>query len=73
MMGERTKAGLEAARARGRNGGRPKKSKKKLDMAFRMYDSKEYSIKEISEATGIGKTTLYRYLNTRDANHVQTQ
>ena len=65
IISERTRTGLEAARARGRNGGRPKKSKKKLDMAFRMYDSKEYSIKEISEATGIGKTTLYRYLNER--------
>lgn len=65
IISERTKGGLAAARARGRNGGRPKKSPKKLEMAYRMYDSKQYSIKEISEATGIGKTTLYRYLNER--------
>lgn len=63
IISERTKSGLEAARARGRKGGRPKKSQKKIEMALRMYDSKQHSIKEIAEATGIGKTTLYRYLN----------
>nr|WP_306416998.1 helix-turn-helix domain-containing protein [Halobacillus sp. Marseille-P3879] len=34
-------------------------------MAFRMYDSKEYSINEILNATGIGRATFYRYLGTR--------
>jgi predicted DNA-binding transcriptional regulator AlpA len=36
-------------------------------MALKMYSSKEYSIKEITEATGLGKTTLYRYLNQIDS------
>lgn len=59
---ERTRAGLKAARARGRKGGRPFKDKDKVNMALKMYQSKEYTIKQITEATGLGKTTLYRYL-----------
>ena len=62
MISERTKAGLEAARARGRCGGRPKTTPAKIDMALRMYNSKEYSVKEICIATGISKGTLYNYL-----------
>lgn len=65
IISERTKAGLEAARARGRKGGRPKKDKTKVEMAMMMYDSRKYTVDEIQEATGIGKSTLYRYLNTR--------
>src|SRR5699024_10631750 len=53
IISERTKSGLDAARARGRKGGRPKKDQSKLGMAFRMYDSKEYSIQEILDAVGI--------------------
>jgi len=61
---DRTKAGLEAARARGRLGGRPKK----LTMAQRqnvidLYDGNHHSLKEICEIHGISKTTLYTYLH----------
>jgi DNA invertase Pin-like site-specific DNA recombinase len=59
---ERTRAGLEAARARGRLGGRPRVDKKKIELAVKMYNSKEYTIKEITQATGISKATFYRYL-----------
>lgn len=59
---ERTKAGLEAARVRGRKGGRPKVIKKKLEMAIKMYNSKQYSISEIVNAAGISQATLYRNL-----------
>lgn len=62
LISQRTKEGLEAARARGRKGGRPKKSQKDIKKALKLYDSKEYSIKEIEDMTGISKTTLYRYL-----------
>jgi DNA invertase Pin-like site-specific DNA recombinase len=65
IIAERTKAGLEAARARGRKGGRPSKPNDKIALALRMYDSKQYSINEILEATGLGRTTLYRYINAR--------
>lgn len=63
IISERIKAGLQAARARGKKGGRPNKREDKVAIATKMYKSKDYSIKEITEATGISKTTLYRYLD----------
>ncbi|MBX6334941.1 recombinase family protein [Candidatus Saccharibacteria bacterium] len=65
MIVERTKAGLEAARARGRKGGRPRKDTDKIKLALKMYDSKQYSVDEITKATGVSKPTLYRYVRTR--------
>ncbi len=44
IISERTKSGLDAARALGRKGGRPRKDQSKLELAFKKYDSKEYSI-----------------------------
>lgn len=60
IISERTKAGLSAARVRGRNGGRPKVSEKKLNLALKMYYSKSYSIREIVESTGVSQATIYR-------------
>lgn len=60
IISERTRAGLSAARARGRNGGRPAADKKKVQLAIKMYGSKEYSISQIVQATGISQATLYR-------------
>lgn len=60
---ERTKAGLKSARARGRIGGRPKVNKKKMELAVRMYDSKDYSLSEIVKATGVSQASIYRYKN----------
>ena len=57
--------GLQAARARGRNGGRPPKDHSKIELALSMYNSKVCSISKILEATGISKTTLYRYIRQR--------
>jgi DNA invertase Pin-like site-specific DNA recombinase len=65
MISERTKAGLEAARARGRKGGRKAKDSDIKRMALKMYDSKEYTIKEIHKATGVSPTSLYRYIEER--------
>ena len=62
IISQRTKEGLESARARGRIGGRPKKPIKTIEMALKMYDSKDYSIDEIIKATGVSRTTLYRYI-----------
>lgn len=62
IVSERTRAGLSAARARGRKGGRPKADEKKVELAVKMYKSKDYSIKEIVEATGVSQATLYRNL-----------
>jgi len=63
LIVERTKAGLEAARARGRKGGRPKMDKKVLDKAIRLYNSKEYTVKEITDMTGVSKAKIYQALN----------
>lgn len=64
LIRERTMAGLQAARARGRLGGRPKKlDPSKVKMAKSLYESKQYTIREICEMVGISKQTLYNYLN----------
>ena len=55
-------AGLKAARARGRKGGRPKVNQQKLNQAIAMYHSQRMTVKEIEEATGISAGTLYREL-----------
>lgn len=62
MIVERTKDGLSAARARGHGGGRPKAPAEAVSKARRMHESGAFSISEITEATGIGKSTLYRNL-----------
>jgi DNA invertase Pin-like site-specific DNA recombinase len=65
LIAERTKAGLQAARARGRKGGRPKIDQKKLDKAITLYESKKYTVKEITEETGISKAKLYQTLKEK--------
>jgi len=65
LIRQRTMEGLSSARARGRNGGRPPKPKNEIDLALKMHDNRNYSISEIVKATGVSKTTLYRYLLNR--------
>lgn len=67
LIVERTNAGLAAARARGRKGGRPAASQEAVDLAIRMYESGDYTIGEIVSASGISKNTLYRHLRFRKA------
>lgn len=63
LIQERTRAGLEAARARGRRGGRPKKlSSDKRQLVIDLYQGKKHSIKQICEIVGISKPTLYKYV-----------
>jgi len=71
LISERTKDGLKAARARGRNGGRPKAKESKIKQAMKLYDTKTMSISEITTATGISTATLYRYLKQRDSATLQ--
>ncbi len=62
---ERTKAGLDSARARGRLGGRPKKlNKDKRLFAKELYDSKKYSLLQICSMFSISKPTLYKYVGS---------
>jgi DNA invertase Pin-like site-specific DNA recombinase len=69
LISERTREGLSSARARGRKGGRPPKPQKDMEIALKMHDNKNYSISEIVKATGVAKTTLYRYLHIRNSTH----
>lgn len=62
---ERTIAGLAAARARGRLGGRPKADPKAVEQAIAMYDAKTIQIRDILKTTGISRATLYSYLEKR--------
>jgi DNA invertase Pin-like site-specific DNA recombinase len=64
LIVERTKEGLKSARARGRKGGRPRVNQREIERALKLYHTREYSVKEIMEMTGISGATLYRYLNT---------
>jgi DNA invertase Pin-like site-specific DNA recombinase len=67
IIRERTQAGLQAARARGRRGGRPKRhpSSKKVAMARALYADKTNSVSEICKTLGISRATLYRHLNEK--------
>lgn len=60
LISQRTKEGLQAAKTRGRVGGRPKIDSKKIKKALAMYESKKYSISEIIEDAKISKSSLYR-------------
>lgn len=63
LIRERTKAGLTAARARGRFGGRPKALEAdKRKLAVDLYVRKELSVAKICALMGISKPTLYSYV-----------
>lgn len=62
VIADRTREGLNAARARGRVGGRPKVDQEMLGKAIKLYQSKQYSVKDIVSLTGIKRATLYKYL-----------
>ncbi len=61
IIKERTLAGLAAARARGRKGGRPRKlTKKQITMAKQLMGDQSIPIDEICKTMGVSKATLYR-------------
>ncbi|MCP3877275.1 MAG: recombinase family protein [Sulfitobacter sp.] len=63
LIRERTQAGLAAARARGRVGGRPSKiTPEKLAVVQSMYDSKQHTVAAIAETVGVSRATVYRHL-----------
>ena len=67
IIRERTKAGLEAARSRGRKGGRPaglsKEALAKAKSAKILYESGEKTVPEIANSLGISRATCYRYID----------
>src|SRR3954454_12518477 len=61
IIRERTNAGLEAARSRGKKGGRPPAlSPEKIKLARRLYADKDTSVSEICTMLGISRHTLQR-------------
>lgn len=74
LMVERTKQGLEAARARGRTGGqKPKLRPRQIKLAQEMYDElgpdgkRKHTVQEIANEFGVSRPTIYRHLEkTRD-------
>jgi DNA invertase Pin-like site-specific DNA recombinase len=65
IISERTKEQLAAKKKNGVKLGRPTVDEEKLEMAFALYESKRYSVKEITEKTGVSRTTFYDYLRNR--------
>jgi DNA invertase Pin-like site-specific DNA recombinase len=67
LIRDRTQAGLAAARARGRQGGRPRvkelSTPRQLTMLQKLYNDKTNSIEQICETMHISRATLYRYVN----------
>ena len=62
LIRERTQAGLKAARARGKQGGRPPKmTAAQIDMAKRLMADPQISIDRICQTMNISRSTLYRY------------
>jgi DNA invertase Pin-like site-specific DNA recombinase len=63
LIRERTRAGLDAARARGRNGGRPSvMTAEKLRVARELYEAREHTTAQIARVLGVSRATLYRHL-----------
>jgi DNA invertase Pin-like site-specific DNA recombinase len=66
---ERSQAGREAARARGRVGGRPEKlTKQDLELLKALVDN-ETPIKTVADQWNVSRTTIYRYLNKMEADN----
>src|SRR5271167_4819251 len=63
LIRERTVAGLTAARARGRVGGRPPvMTPEKVKVARKLYDAQELTVEEIAKTIGVSRKTVYRHL-----------
>lgn len=66
LIHERTAAGLAAARARGRMGGRPScMTPAKVAVARQMYDSREHTVQAIADTIGVSRASIYRYLRKK--------
>src|SRR5213082_3681386 len=69
IIRERTNAGLQAARARGRRVGRPKaktlNTSKKVTLAQSLYENRNNTIDEICKTLNVSRATLYRYIKTK--------
>ena len=68
LIRDRTLAGLSAARARGRIGGRPPAlTAEKLAVARKMHAGRQHTIQAIADVVGVSRATLYRHLDPATA------
>lgn len=66
LIRERTQAGLNAARARGRTGGRPAAlSSDQQALAAQLYHQKQHTVQQICDMMNISKPTLYKYVEAQ--------
>ena len=65
---ERTKEGLDSARARGNIGGRPRIDPKLIQYALNLYQKEGRTVVDICAQTGIKRSTFYRYLSLENDN-----
>ena len=71
VIRERTMAGLEAARARGRKGGRkPVMDERKISLAPSLMRDRANSVRDVCETLGVSRATLYRYVSPDGAPRV---
>ena len=66
VIADRTREGLNSARARGRKGGRPRTDTDKLRKAIKLYNTQQYSLAEIEDMTGVKRSTLYRGIRSKN-------
>ena len=67
IIRERTRAGLEAARSRGRKGGpKHKLTPKQVGIVRQLYKVNSHSLEEICDSFGISRVTLWRYVKAAE-------
>jgi DNA invertase Pin-like site-specific DNA recombinase len=74
LIQERTKAGLAAARARGRKGGRPPmdRNQPRVILANKLFCDRSVCIDDICATLKISRSTLYRYVSMHGNRHVRS-
>lgn len=65
LKSERAQAGREAAKARGRTGGRPRTDPQRLEQARILYENSNQTAAEVCKAVGVGRRTFFRYLSKK--------
>jgi DNA invertase Pin-like site-specific DNA recombinase len=78
LIRERTMAGLAAARARGRKGGRkPKLNEKQVAHARKLLEDPHTTVKDVAASLGVNRSTIYRALglgsNSAPTPHAPTE
>lgn len=72
LIRERVNAGLAAARARGRTGGRkPRLTEDQAELAQQLYDARQHTVQQIADMFGVPRGTVYGYLNRQAVENAE--